>query len=79
VSYTARQVVKDDEENTPLPTRQVAAVAAATRSPEQTQLTMLMNMVKSLQATVTELQSNQADRQAPRSWDDPVRPSLLTC
>jgi len=40
---------------------------------------MLMNMVKGLQATVTKLQNNQADRRAPRSWDDPVRPSQLTC
>jgi len=43
-SYTARQVVKDDEETTPPLTPQVAA--AATKSPKQTQLTMLMNMVK---------------------------------
>jgi len=76
-SYTARQVVKDDEETTPPPTPQVAA--AATKSPEQRQLTMLMDMVKGLQAMVTELQSNQADRQAPRSRDDPICPSLLTC
>jgi len=77
VSYTGRQVVKDDEETTPPPTPQVAA--AATKSPEQTQLTMVMNMVEGLQATVTELQSNQADRRASRSQDDLVRPSLLTC
>jgi len=69
VSYTARKV---DEETTPPPTLQVAA--AATRSPEQTQLTMLMNMVKNLQATVTELQSNQANRRAPRSREDPCPP-----
>jgi len=43
------------------------------------QLTMLMDMVKGLQATVTNLQSDQADRRAPRSWDDPFRPALLTC
>jgi len=76
-SYTARQVVKDDEETTPLLTPQVAA--ATTKSPEQTQLAMLMNMVKGLQATVTKLQNNQADNQAPRSQGDPVRPSQLTC
>jgi len=76
-SYTARQVVKEDEETTPPPTPQVAA--ATTKSPEQMQLTMLMDMVKGLQATVTKLQSDQADRRAPRSQDDPVRPSLLTC
>jgi len=58
-SYTARQVVKEDEETTPPPTPQVAA--AETESPEQTQLTMLMDMVKGLQATVTKLQRDQAD------------------
>jgi len=51
-SYTAHQRVKDDEETTPPPNPQVAATT--TKSPEQTQLTMLMNMVKGLQATVTE-------------------------
>jgi len=76
-SYTARQVVEEDEETTPLPTLQVAA--AATKSTEQTQLTMLMNIIKGLQAMVTKLQSDQVDRRAPRSWDDPVHPSLLTC
>jgi len=76
-SYTVRQVVEEDEEITPLPTPQVAATA--TKSPEQTQLTMLMDMVKGLQAMVAKLQSDQADRRAPRSRDDPVRPSLLTC
>jgi len=74
-SYTARQVVEEDEETTPLPTPQVAA--AATKSTKQTQLTMLMDMVKGLQATVTKLQSDQVDRRAPRSRDDPVCPSLL--
>jgi len=77
LSYTARKGVKDDEETTPLPTPQVAA--AATKSIEQTQLTMLMDMVKDQQATVMKLQSDQVDRQAPRLWNDPVRPSLLTC
>jgi len=76
-SYTARQVVKDDEETTPPLNPQVAATTM--KSPEQTQLTMLMNMVKGLQATVTELQNNQADRQTPRSRDDAIRPSRLTC
>jgi len=76
-SYTARQVVKEDAETTPPPTPQVAA--AATKSNEQTQVTMLMDMVKGLQATVTKLQSAQADRRAPRARDDPVCPSLLTC
>jgi len=76
-SYTARQVVKEDEETTPPPTPQVAA--AATKSTEQTQLTMLMDMVKGLQSTVTKLQRDQADRRAPRLRDDPARPFLLTC
>jgi len=76
-SYTARQVVGEDEETTPLPTPQVAA--AATKAPEQTQLTMLMGMVKGLQATVTKLQHDQADRRTPRSRDNPIRPSPLTC
>jgi len=76
VDFNAHQVVVE-EETTPPPTLQVAA--AATKSPEQTQLTMLMNMVKGLQTTVTELQRDQANRQAPRSRDNPVRPSQLTC
>jgi len=59
-SYTARQVVKDDEETTPLPNPQAAA--ATTKSPEPTQLTLLISMVKGLQATVIEVQSNQVDR-----------------
>jgi len=63
LSYTACQVVKEDEETTQIPNPQVAA--AATKSPEQTQLTMLMDMVKGLQATVMKLQSSQADRRAP--------------
>jgi len=45
--------VKGDEATTPPPTPQIAA--AMTKSPEQTQFTMLINMVKGLQATVTEL------------------------
>jgi len=53
-------VDEEEEKTTPLPTLQV--VAAATKMPEQMQLTMLMNMVKSRQATVTELQLDQADR-----------------
>ena len=73
-SYAARQVVREDEETTPSPTPQVAATAT-----EPTQLTMLIDMVKGLQATVTKLQRDQADRRTPRSRDDPVRPSLLTC
>jgi len=77
LSYTARQVDKEDEETTPPPTPQVAT--AATMSPEQTQLIMLMDMVKGLQATVTKLQKDQADRRTPRSRDDPVCSSLLTC
>jgi len=62
-SYTARQVVEEDKETTPLPAPQVAAVA--TKSTEQTQLTMFLDMVKGLQATVTKLQIDQADRRAP--------------
>jgi len=73
----SRQVVEEDEETTPPPTLQVAA--AATKSSEQTQLTMLMDMVKGLQAMVTKLQRDQADRRTPRSRDDPARLSLLTC
>jgi len=76
-SYTARQVVKGDEATTPPPTPQVAATTI--KSPGQTQFTMLMNMVKGLQATVTELQNNQADRRAPRSRNDPVCPPQPTC
>jgi len=74
-NYAARQVAGDAEEVPPTP--QVAA--AATPSPEQTQLNMLMSMMKGLQATVTELQRNQTDRRAPRSRDDPVRPPMPTC
>jgi len=44
--FTTHQVAEEEEETTTLPTLQVAA--AATKSPEQTQLTMLMNMVKGL-------------------------------
>jgi len=73
--FTARQVVED--EITTLSNPQVAA--ATTKSPEQTQLTMLMDMVKGLQATVTKLQRGQADRWAPRVQDDPTRSSQLTC
>jgi len=76
-SYHTCQVVQDKNETTPSPTPQVSA--ATTKSPRQTQLTILMYMVKGLQATVTELQNNQAERRAPRLWDDPVRPSQLTC
>jgi len=47
-------VVEDNKETAILPAPQVSA--AMTKSPEQTKLTMLMDMVKSLQATVTELQ-----------------------
>jgi len=73
--FTAHQVVED--ETTMLSNPQVAAVA--TKSLEQTQLTMLMNMVKGLQATVTELQRGQAGRQAPQVRDDSTRSSQLTC
>jgi len=38
--------------------------ADTTELPGPTQLTMLMDMVKGLQATVTELQRDQAGRQA---------------
>jgi len=62
-SYTARQVVKGEEETTSPPTPQVAA--AATKSPEQTQLTMLMDMVKGLQATVTKLQETRRTGRLP--------------
>jgi len=76
-SFTTRQVVKDDEETTMLPAPKVSA--ATTKSSEQTQITVLMEMVKGLQATVIELQQSQADRRATRSRDDPVRPSQPTC
>jgi len=66
-----------EEETTTLANPQVAA--AATESSGPTQLTMLMDMVKSLQATVTELQRGQAGRGAPRVRDGPTRPSQLTC
>jgi len=73
--FATHQVV--EEETTPPSTPQVAA--AATKPPEPTQLTMLMDMVKGLQATVTKLQRDQAGRRAPRVQDDPTRPSQLTC
>jgi len=50
--FTARQVI---EEETTVPANPQVA-AAATESSAPTQLTMLMDMVKGLQATVTELQ-----------------------
>lgn len=52
--FTTHQVAKEDKEPTTLPTLQVAA--ATTKSPEPTQLTMLMDKVKGLQATRTKLQ-----------------------
>jgi len=73
--FTAHQVVED--ETTTLSNPQVAA--ATTKSLEQTQLTMLMDMVKGLQATVTELQRGQAGKWAPRVRDDPTHSSQLTC
>jgi len=73
VSFTAHQVAGEDEGTVTLPAPQVSA--ATTKSPEQTQLTTLMNMVKlGLQAMVIELQRDQVDRRAPRLRDDPVRP-----
>jgi len=56
-------VAEEEEETIPLPTLIMAA--ATTKSPEHTQLTMLMDMVKGLQATMTELKRNQVDRRAP--------------
>jgi len=58
--FTVYQVAEEKEEATPLPTLQVAA--ATTKSPEHTQLTVLMEMVKGLQVTVTKLQCDQANR-----------------
>jgi len=66
------------EEATTTPAKPQVA-AAATESSGQTQLTMLMDMVKGLQATVTDFQRGQASRRAPRVRDDPTRPSHLTC
>jgi len=65
-NFTAHQVAEEKKKATPLPTLQVAA--ATTNSPEHTQLTMLMEMVKGLQ-----LQRDQANR------DDAVRPLHFTC
>ena len=73
--FTARQVVEDGDT---MPANPQAA-AAVTQSPEQTQLTMLIDLVKGLQATVAELQQGQTSRQAPRVREDPTRPSRLTC
>jgi len=56
-------VTKEEEDTTLVPTLQV--VSATTKSPKQMQLTMLMNMVKGPQATVTELQHDQADKRHP--------------
>jgi len=74
--FAAHQVAEEEEKTTTLSTLQVAA---ATKSLEQTQFTMLMNMMKALWATVTELQRDQTDRQAPLPQDESVRPSQLTC
>jgi len=73
--FATHQVV---EEATTTPAKPQVA-AAATESSGPTQLVMLMDMVKGLQATVTELQRGQAGRRAPRVRDDPTRPSQLTC
>jgi len=73
--FTAYQVVRNETTTPSNP--QVAA--ATTKSPEQTQLTMLMDMVKGLQATVTELQQGQVGRRALRVRDNPTRPSQLIC
>jgi len=71
-SFTAGQVAEGIEKAATPPAPQVSA--ARTKSPEQTQLTVLMDMVKGLQATVTELQRDQADRRTFRSRDDPSAP-----
>lgn len=71
------QVAKGIKEAATPPAPQVSVTT--TKSPEQTQLTVLMDMVKGLQATVTELQRDQADKQTFRSRDDPVRPLQPTC
>jgi len=56
-------VAEREEEITTLYTPQVSA--ATTKSPEQAQLTMLIDMVKGLQATVTKLQPDQAEKRTP--------------
>jgi len=76
-SFTAHRVAKGNKEATTLHAPQVSA--ATTKSPEQAQLTVLADMVKGLQATLTELQRKQADKRAFQSRDDPIRPSQLTC
>jgi len=56
-------MAEGDEETTTLSTLQVAA--ATTKSAEQTQLTMLLDMVKSLQATVTEYKETRLTDELP--------------
>lgn len=73
--YIAHQVVEKKRR----PPYLLQVVAATTKSSEQRQLTRLMKMLKGLQATMTELQHEQATRQYPQLRDDSVCPLQPTC
>jgi len=53
-------------------------ILCTTATTEPTQFTMLMAMMKGLQAAVTKLQQTQPDRQTLRSRDKLVRPPHFT-
>jgi len=71
--FTARQVV---EKETTMPVNPQVA-AAETESSGPTQLTMLMGMVKGLQATATELQRGQAGSPSAERPYPPLSAYLL--
>ena len=76
--FTANQVEEQPEVIKPAPPNpQVVAAATATPSPDQ--MTMLMDMVKGLQADMKQMQQEQADRRAPRPRGEPIGTSHLTC
>jgi len=76
--FTAHQVAEGNQEAATPVTPQVSA-ATTTQSPEKAQLAVLLDMVKGLQATVSELQRNQAGRRTPLARDEPTHPLQLTC
>jgi len=76
--FTANQVEEQPEVIKPdPPSPQIMAAAKATPSPDQ--LTMLMGMVKGLQADMKRMQQEQADRRVPRPRGEPISTSHLTC
>jgi len=74
VDVTANRVEAQPEATKPGPP---SPQASTTASPNQ--LTMLMDMMKGLQAEIKKVQQEQADRRAPRSLGERIGYSHFTC